>query len=102
MGWDQVDLTYIEISGAHMGSEVLLVGTRCTKLIAGCDHPESDGWVIFAYPPMNLIVFVLHRVLVLVIHLRPTIHYHGSQTQFYHYILLSQKYELKPKAYPTK
>lgn len=72
--WDRG--TYREGNGARMGGKVLLVGAGCTEFVAGCYHPESNGWII-AYPPMNLVVFVLQGVLVLVINLRPQ--YHGSQ-----------------------
>lgn len=63
--------TYGKCNGSHMGGEVLLDWPSCAELITGCDHPESDGR-ISRYPPMNLVLCVLQRILVLVIYLRHT------------------------------
>ena len=61
--------TYVESSGACMGSEILLDRPTRTELITGRDHPESHCRSI-AYPPMHSVVLVLTCVLILVIHLQ--------------------------------
>lgn len=51
-----------------MGSEVLLERPSSLELVARCDYPESGGRV-GAYKPVDPVILVVARVLVLVINL---------------------------------
>lgn len=57
-----------------MRSQVLLCGTAIPKLVAGRDDPKAHHGVC-AHPPMHVHIFVVHGVLILVVHLNTQIHY---------------------------
>jgi hypothetical protein len=53
-----------------VGGELPLHGAAALELVAGGDHPEAHGiGVAAADPPVDDVVLVVQRVLVLVIHL---------------------------------
>lgn len=62
------ELTHGEGGGADVGGEVLLERPARAELVAGSDLPEARRGVS-ADPPVDPVVLVLARVLVLIVHL---------------------------------
>lgn len=63
--------TYRKACGAHMRGKVLLHWSTRAKLVASCNLPEPNRWIL-RHPPMDSKIFVITWVLILVIDLQCT------------------------------